>query len=483
MRTSKLVLAMKNNTVTLNNAPTFKSSLNANLDFFSRIGGMRGNTKESLSLFREALQENPELALKNLFHLRNVRGGIGERDLFRQLFLSVSELTDDNLFETLLSHVPYYGRWDDVFIFFGTNKWPIVVEFLRKQLETDYWDALSEKPISLAAKWFPSINSHSKATRLLAEDLAASWELTPRRYRKILSFLRKRLDVVERKMSANKWEEIEYKAVPSRASMVYRGAFKRHDEERYNDYINSVLGGKTKINASVLYPHELVKLALSQNDKTVDALWKNLKLETSNKNVLVIADVSGSMLNSYHANVTPLHVSIGLALFLAERIEGAFQNYFITFTSKPTLQEIKGKTLLEKISNISGPVGYDTNLQSAFDLVLSTATRNSLSQDDMPEYLLVVTDMEFNSPNINGGRTNFEVLRRKYQNAGYEMPKLIFWNIDAKTQQSPVTFNQNGVGLVSGFSPSVLKNILTGKWSTPEQLMLETLSMYDRIFE
>lgn len=480
---SKLLIAMDNGTLTLNGAPTLKSTLNYNLDFFSRAGAMRGQENAALVLFLDAKKENPALALKNLFHLRNIRGGAGERELFRYLFKTISDEIDDFLFKRLIEFVPEYGRWDDLFVFFGTDRWQIVRQQITVQLYKDCKNADSGKPFSLLAKWLPSETSRRERNRAIAKDLIANTGFTPKEYRQTLSILRKKLRIVERQMSANEWREIDYSVVPSRAAMIYRQAFSRHDGERYNRYIRSVLSGEKKINAAVLYPHELVALARKGNNETIDALWKNLKLDVRNGNVLVMADVSGSMEGkSRLSNVTPIDVSIGMALFLAERIVGPFQNHFITFTSQPTLQKINGSTLRQKISSISGPIGYDTNLQAAFNLVLNTAIEYNLSQKEMPEYILVITDMEFNTASVSGHKTNFGVVKAKYKAAGYDMPKLIFWNVDAKTQQSPVAFNENNIGLVSGYSPAIVRNILADEWTTPEELMLQTLSQYDIMF-
>ena len=443
---------------TENGAVTFKKSGSNVLDFYAQAGAMRKNPQAALDLFKKAFAENQLYAVRTLFYLRDVRGGQGERDLFRACLEWLG--TDaPEVFEKIIAHTADFGRWDD--LFFDNEK---CIDIIKTQLNED---SLSEAP-SLLAKWMPTMNASSSNTRAKAKWLASKLGFSEQKYRKHIRALRKAIKTVEEKMSAQKWGEIEYSAVPSQASRIYKDAFKKHDEKRYSAFIDKAEKGEVKINASTLYPYQIYKSVQSNYSKTLEALWNQLPDYTQGKNALVVADVSGSMSGD------PMAVSVSLALYFAERNKGQFKDYFITFSGRPTLQEIKGTTLRDRMNSIENAEWeMNTNLQAVFDLILLTAERNHTPAEELPETIYIISDMEFDA--ACDTHTNFEVIKSKYEASGYKMPNLVFWNVDARSGKNvPVQKNEQGVALVSGFSPVIFKIAVENK--TPEQIMLDTIN-------
>lgn len=465
--------AESNKTFTQNGAVTFKSSKSAVLDFFSQAAAMRDRSDEDLiQLFTKAFAENRLLAMKALFYLRDCRGGQGERRAFRVILEYLAKNYPDIMKLNFLT-IPFYGRWDDALF---SKDVAIVggIQYLKDVfndiVKTDDYFTLS------MAKWLPSENASSKKSKEMAQFYAAMFGVTPRKYRKILSEGRKKLQIVESALSAKNYSAIDYGKVPSKAAKLYRKAFKKHDESRYTDYLNAVEKGEAKINASVTYPYEIVKEYLvnrSDNDQTLNLIWKALpNYVPAGEQALVVADVSGSMSSNYSL---PLAVSISLAMYFAERnTHPEFKDRFITFSAHPALVKIQGRTLYEKIQNINNADwGMNTNLQAVFELILKIAMQAKVPQSDMPTRILICSDMEFDS--ATSGKTNLKVVREKYLQAGYSFPKVTFWNVNASSTQSPCTFDENGVFLVSGCSPSIFKNVMTSTAVTPYELMLEVL--------
>ena len=439
-------------TYTENGALTYNRTESALVDFFALAGAMRNNLKDALDLFKKALAEDNEKAIRILFYLRDIRGGQGERDVFRTC---INYLGDSypQIFEKIIELIPEYGRWDDMF--FDNDK---VFETIKKQLKKDL---KSETP-SLLAKWMPTINASSPHTKTKAKFFAKKFGMTEIEYRKTIRNIRKKLAVVEEKMSANQWGEIDYSTVPSRASLIYRNAFSRHDEERYQQYLKEVEEGKSKINAKTLYPYEIYKIA---EDNTAQVLWDALPDYTQGRNAIVVADTSGSMTGD------PMAVSVSLALYFAERNRGQFKNYFISFSETPKLHRIQGNNLREKFNSIELGDIANTNIQAVFDLILNTAIQNRTPQEEMPETVYIISDMEFDS--CATGMTNYEMIEGKYKQAGYKKPNLVFWNVDARQKNLP-TMNEQGVALVSGLSPVIFKMAVENK--TPYEVMLDTIN-------
>lgn len=449
---------------TANGAPTFTNTASPLLDFYAQAGAMRKSPQKALDLFKKAFSEDREKAVRILFYLRDVRGGQGERALFRTCLEWVG--TDyPEVFEQIVQHVPEYGRWDD--LFFDDPK---CTALIKTQLETD---TSSEKP-SLLAKWLPTINASSASTKAKAVVMAKNLGMHAIAYRKTLAAIRKKIKIVESQMSANNWKEIEYSGVPSQAARIYKNAFAKHDEARYGKFIEKAEKGEVKINAGTLYPYQIYKSVITDYSRTLEALWNQLPDYTQGKNALVVADVSGSMMGD------PMAVSVSLALYFAERNVGPFKDYFLTFSGSPQLQHIQGQTLREKMLSIErSEWGMNTNLFRVFELILSTAIKNATPAEQLPATIYIISDMEFDQACED--QTNFEVIKGAYAHSGYEMPNLVFWNVNASGSNLPVREDENGVALVSGFSPVIFRIAVEHK--TPLEIMLETINSerYSRI--
>ena len=449
---------------TQNDALTFIRSGSNLLDFYAQAGAMRKNPAKALELFQAAFAEDREKAVRILFYLRDVRGGQGERTLFRNC-LEWLGTTFPAVFEQIVGHVAEYGRWDD--IFFDDE---VVYKELQKQLLAD---KSAEAP-SLLAKWLPTINASSLTTRAKATQMAKALGLTPIEYRKLVRDLRKKIKTVEELMSARKWEDINYSAVPSQAARIYKDAFKKHDDVRYSAFVEKATKGEVKINAGTLYPYQIYKSVEDNYSPTLEALWNQLPDYTQGKNALVVADVSGSMAGD------PISVSVSLALYFAERNKGPFQNHFITFSNQPRLQRIVGQTLVEKMHSINRAAwDMNTDLEAVFRMILLSAIANNVPADQMPETLYIISDMEFDQAVRN--QTLHDSLKDQYGEKGYKAPNVVFWNVNASGSNLPVQKDESGVALVSGFSPVIFKIAVENK--TPEQVMLDTINSerYSRI--
>jgi len=411
-----------------------------------------------LKLFQKAFGEDRLKAIRILFYLRDVRGGQGERALFRTCLEWIGSNHVD-VFETIIKYVSEYGRWDDLFFSNET-----AVEHIAMQLVSDL---ASDKP-SLLAKWMPTINASSKTTRAKAHWFATQFEWSDIKYRKVIRELRKTIKTVEETMSAKEWGKIEYSGVPSQASRIYRNAFRKHDEDRYSQFVEKAVTGEVKINAGTLYPYQIYKDVQSDYSETLEALWNQLPDYTMGKNALVVADVSGSMIGD------PMSVSVSLALYFAERNTGYFEDAFISFSERPQIHKVVGQTLRERMHNLEATEwGYNTDLQAVFDLVLDTAVDNNVDDGDMPETIYIISDMEFDRACEN--HTNMEVIKAKYLEAGIRCPNLVFWNVDARSGENlPTRANEQGVALVSGFSPVIFKMAVENK--SPLEVMEDTIN-------
>ena len=444
--------------LTENLAVTFIRSGSALLDFYAQAGSMRTNPDKALDLFKKAFAEDKQSAVRILFYLRDVRGGQGERSLFRNC-LEWLGTTYQDIFDQIVEYVSEYGRWDDMF--FDNAK---CFSIIKKQLVED---KKTDTP-SLLAKWLPTINASSKTTKQKAKFMAGKLEMDDISYRKLVREIRKKIKVVEELMSAQDWKKINYSSVPSQAARIYKDAFKKHDEERYNEFIEKAEKGEVKIQTGTLYPYQIYKSVKSNYSRTLEALWNRLPDYTQGKNALVVADVSGSM------GGDPISVSVSLALYFAERNKGQFKDYFITFTGNPRLQKVVGDDLLGKMNSIEeSDWEMNTNIQAVFDLILKTALENNTSEKELPETIYIISDMEFDY--CSNTETNFEVAKEKYEEAGYKLPNIVFWNVDARSGNNlPVQKDEKGVTLVSGFSPVIFKIAVENK--TPEQVMLDTIN-------
>jgi hypothetical protein len=461
-------------TYTENGAKTLDKSGSKVLDFYSKGGALRTRSKtDILKIFVSAFDEDPLLALKTLFYLRDVRGGQGERNVARVALNWVAE-NKPLSFAKNFDNIVKFGRWDDLFVAFDTKVEAAMVKYVKTQLATDKKTKLGNS-ISLAAKWMPSANTSSKDTRALAHRFIKAFRLTPSKYRKTLSELRARINVIESAMSNNEWEDIDYECVPSKANLNYKKAFSRHDGDRYTKFIQAVQSGTKKMNASTLYPYEVVRSlrGYSSVDSTLDALWDSLPdyLKSNPHNGLVLPDVSGSMMG------LPLQVSVSLAIYFAQRSKGYFANHYLEFSSKAVLRRLVAKKISEAWPEVCRSTNWcgSTNLQSAFDAILKAAVKNNVPQEELPDVLYIISDMEWNVACESNSKTNFETAKAKFEAAGYKLPVVCFWNVDARSDQSPVKRDEMGTILVSGCSPSIFSQVVSGVTVTPYDYMLQTL--------
>jgi hypothetical protein len=474
---------------TTNGDHQFNSSLDAVLDLFAKGGAMRRrDNQEVVSLFSKAFSEDAELALKVLFYIRDVRGGQGERRMFRESMKHLA-VHDTDSFVKVVKHIPEFGSWKDVVELLDVKSKAgraVLLDLIHAQVEKDVRALKDEKSVSLAGKWLPSENASSKATKAKARLVRSHLGLDSKRYRKMLSALRKEIDVVEVKMSAKEFSDIDYSKVPTQANMNYKDAFKRNDGERYSEFLDSVVKGEAKINAGTLSPHQIVEKVMgnswsiptpsrfdSDTVKFLDSMWKAQvdHIGDDVSNALVMADVSGSM------HGTPMHVSIGLGMYIAERNKGRFHNHFMTFDSNPQLVQVQGKNVVEKIINMAhAPWGGSTNLEKAMQKILDIAVGNGLSQEDLPSQLIIISDMQFNQATgsyYGEPKSVTKTMVDRFTQAGYKIPDIVFWNVNATTL--PVTKNDAGVALVSGLQPAVMKQIMSAGELDPIGLMMDVV--------
>lgn len=468
-------------TRTENGAVALKDTGDACLNFFAVVGALRNADETRVeTLYEEAYREDPLLATKILFYARDIRGGLGERKVFNDLLHYASIHHPESIVKNI-ELIPEYGRFDDWYSMVDTPLEKKMWDAMDKQLNHDYFDMTHNKPISLLAKWVKSCNSGaSPKTRELGEKTAKEMGLSFKEYRKIISTLRRYIDVTECKMSENEWETIKYSSVPSRAMMNYRNAFVKHDEDGFNQYLESVKSGKTKINSSTLYPYDLIEKYLTYNwsfhtkkeeDAVLEEQWKALpNYVEENTNALVICDTSGSM------SGRPICSAVGLAIYFAERNKGIFHNLFMEFSSESNYVELKGETLKQKIDSAVKADWYmSTNLASAFAKILKTAVDNQIPADEMPKALIVISDMEID----HCGDRDWSFYDREktlYEMAGYEIPHVIFWNVESRHDIFHADAKRKGVTLVSGQSTSTFKNLMSVIGKTPYEAMLSTLN-------
>lgn len=478
-----------NESVTENGAVGYRTTGKALLDINFAVASLRSaNEGEIVRRFQAAFLENKVLAMKWLFFARDVRGGLGERRLFRTAMKYIAKY-EPEMARKVVGLIPEYGRYDDLWSLLDDNELrPYVVEFVSQQLTEDVANSRNRKPISLLGKWMPSANASSATTKRYAKILRNALEMKESEYRRTLSALRRYTDVVEVKMSAKMWGEIDYEAVPSRANLIYNGAFLRNDEERRRAFLASLEKGEARINASTLFPYDIVHQYCSGGygrtpksyDATIEALWKNLPdLVQGCGNTIVVADGSGSMMSRVGSSgVTALEVANSLAIYFAERSSGEFKNKYITFSSRPQLVDFsRGQSLRDKISIALGHSEIsNTNIEAVFDLILNTAIRNNMRQEDIPANILIISDMEFDCATTGRiGANLFKTIEAKYRGYGYKLPRLVFWNVNSRTNTIPVRENNMGVALVSGFSVNICKMVMSGK-TDPFECLLETLN-------
>ena len=499
-----------NFTLTENGGVTHKSTRSDLLDMFAMGAAMRKRTDADVILmFRKAFAENPIYALKCLFYIRDARGGQGERRFFRVVMKDLATYNTDAA-KRNLKYVPEFGRWDDLYIFVGTPLEKDALQMMKEQLALD----VQCKTPSLLAKWLKSENTSSADSRYLANKTRAYLGMSHKQYRKTLSILRQRINVLERLMSAGKWDEIEFDKIPSRAGMIYKNAFARHDLERAKNenvqtYADFAKDTTKTVNAKVLYPYECVAEAVKAagvgcgygynyvyrngydaatsdtNRAIVNKYWDNLAdyFNGASFNGLAVVDTSASMRGSDAS--APINVAISLGMYCAEKAKGPFAGHYVSFSSRPQLISVEGVDFVDKVHRIYRTnLCENTNIEATFDMLLNTAIANHCTQDDLPQNIIVISDMEFDrgtgyygygrSMTTSNAETTMEGIAKKWAAHGYTLPHMIYWNVDARQANIPQDLGNGRVSYVSGMSPSIFSTIMTGK--TGYDLMMEKLN-------
>lgn len=487
-----------NVSITENGAVGYRTTGKNLLDLSFAVASLRKTPEAEIAKrFSKAFFDDKLTAMKWLFYARDVRGGLGERRLFRAVLLDMAK-TMPQYIKPIIPLVPEYGRWDDLWCLLYTPLKEDVISLVRQQLMEDTENRMAKKPVSLLAKWMPRCKTSSKRTRSYGQTMRKGLHMTESEYQSTLAILCNYLKVVEQQMSAQQWDEIEYPRVPSRANLVYNKAFLRHDEDRRRAFLESVKKGESHINAGTLFPHEIVNKYRSvyNVDDTLEALWSNLPDTVSGcGNTMAVMDDSGSMewVNLPGSTARPLEVANALAIYFAERSSGQFKDQYMSFSDRPQLISLRnGKNLYEKLRiTHDHHAGANTNVEAVFDLILETAKANHMEQDELPTNILIISDMEFDSCTTAGtvrgtgwssyssGRPNanlFKKIAKRYEAAGYKMPRLVFWNVASRTGTIPVKENDMGVALVSGFSVNIAKMVMSGKLD-PYECLLEAINV------
>ena len=482
--------AIKNETKwtrTENGAVALNTTGTACLDLFGTIGALRKADEARItSLFEEAYKENPLLATKILFYARDIRGdkettGLGERRVFR-IILKYAALHHPECIRPNLDLIGVYGRYDDLYELIGTPLEDDMWAAMKKQFEEDKVNLEKGNVISLLAKWIKTADASSEKTRKLGIKTAIKLGYNVFEFKRIVRAMRKHLRVVEGLMSTNQWDKITYSEVPSRAMMIYRNAFKKHDEDRFNQFAQKAVTGEAKINSGTLYPYDILRKYASNGywmrnyydgsrlnpteENILQAQWDQLpNYVEEGTNAIVIADTSGSM------SGRPMDTAVSLAIYFAQRNVGAYKGLWMNFSSHPSYQKIKGKTLKQILYNID----YDnwsssTNCEAAFELILSTAIKNHVPANEMPKSLIIISDMEFD---YCGDRqwSFYDKMRAKFAQYGYEIPTIVFWQANSRHDVFHTDVNHKGVILVSGQSAGTFKNLIGSIGMSPTMFM------------
>ena len=479
----------------------YKSTGSACLDFFSLCGGMRKNLDDLDKLFAKAYAENPIIAIKILFYMRNIRGGLGERNSFRVLLKEFAKFYP-GVARQILYAVPIYGRWDDLLVLLET---PFikddVISFIRWQIGEDKKAMEKGKEVSLLGKWLPSINTSSKESVASAKIIMAALGMKAVEYRKLCSALRKEIKILEDNLRRKDYT-FDYSKQPSQAMLRYKKAFMRNDEERYKSFLNKVVEQaakiargeeipeeeKVKLNTKTLYPYQIVAPFMGywsvnelqpEQELPLEASWKALDRDVFDSKTIVVRDGSASM---YHGkDDSPINIATSLALLFAEQLSGAYKNSFITFSSEPRLVQVpeNADTLKKKLNFISKFNDItNTDIGKVYRLILDVAKSGNVPKEEMIERILIISDMEFDC--CSSEESTFDFYKKKFEAAGYELPEIVFWNVEARDTHLPVTMNEEGVKLVSGASANIFADVVSGdlKVVTPYEFMLQMLEPY-----
>ena len=461
-------------TRTENGAVALNTTGDARLDFFGTAGSLRGADKERITrLFSEAYKEDPLFATKIAFYARDIRGGLGERQTFRTILQFMAKYHPEAL-RLNMDLVGVYGRYDDLYCLIGTPLEGEMWESMKKQFEEDRVNLQAGNAISLLAKWIKTADASSERTRKLGILTAQKLGYSVYEFKRLVRAMRKHIGVVETLMSAGRWDEIRYSAVPSRAMMIYRNAFMKHDRERYSAFVQKAVSGAEKIHSATLFPYDIVEKIMNMSwagfhivdNDVLEAQWRQLPdYVEAGTNALVIADTSGSMYGR------PMATSVGLAVYFAERNTGPYHNMFMSFSGTSRIQVLKGETLAQKIRSINmSDWAGNTNLQAAFEHVLEIAVKNHVAQKDMPKSLVVISDMEIDHCGDKNW-TFYEKMAKRFRKFGYQIPNIIFWNVASRHDVFHADKTRTGVQLASGQSAAVFRQVMQCVGMNPVEAM------------
>ena len=489
-----------NTNVTENGLVGYKSANNILLDFNYKVPSMRRMDNNSLNKEIDRLLdgvEDKEILFRYIFYLRDVRGGMGERRVFRAIIKRMAERHMKEVV-SLIPLIAEYGRYDDLFELKDTPYEEDMTYFVFMTLESDIQRWYENKPITLLAKWMPSENASSKETKKLARYFREKFELPPKVYRQLLSDLRGYLSVVEHRISKEEYSKINYESVPSKANLRYGDLFLQKDYKRRQEFLKSLEKGEAKVKSQTLYPSDVVsyvrnnyiniysgkKNISTEEEILAIGMWKGLKDFGKIGNTLVVVDVSGSMESSVGGKVEALDVSLGLGMYFAERNTTPFKDIVVSFSESPEMCRLESGDVVGNVSHmLKMDWGMDTNVKKVFELVLDTAKKNNCSQEDIPE-ILIISDMEFDSCGRGKYLRDFDSISEKFEKAGYKLPRLTFWNVNSRSNTIPMRENDNGLVLVSGFSPSSIKAVMSGELDPYKALLAcITVPRYDSVVD
>ena len=475
-----------NKTATEKGAATHITTESDCLDLFATIGALRRESdSEIVTRFIRAYSENKDIAMKLLFFARDIRGGLGERRVFK-VILNWLANNEPQTVRKNLEHVAEYGRFDDLLCLMGTACEKDMLDVLKAQFEADNNALKNGGEVSLLAKWLPSVNASSTETVLCAKKIAKHFGLNDASYRKALVALRAHIRIIENNLREKDYS-FDYSKQPSKAMYKYRKAFMRNDAERYNGFISQVSSGEAKLHADTLAPYELVEPYLdyswgsrsfmreiSQQGKDVlNATWASLPDFGCEENAIAVIDTSGSMYCD--AKPLPGAVALSLGLYFAEHNTGLYKNHFIEFSARPQLIEIKGETFADRLRYVASFNEIaNTNLESVFNLILDAAIEHKVPASELPAKLIIISDMEFDRCVSNAGSTNFKNAKARFEEHGYQLPDIVFWNVASRNRQQPITKNEQGVALVSGCTPRLFSMVASGTMN-PYAFMLEVV--------
>lgn len=478
-----------NKTYTENGAVTYATTMSDCLDLFATIGALRNASEEDIiGRFIKAYAENPDIATKILFYARDIRGGLGERRAFKTI-LGYLAMNEAETVRKNIANVAEYGRFDDLLVLMGTPCEDMLVEHLKGQLDKDMQALSYNGEVSLMAKWLPSVNASNKKTVMTAKRLAKKMGYTDASYRKALSVLRAHIKIIENNLREKDYS-FDYEKQASKALYKYREAFRRNDGERYEAFLDKASKDPSVMHTATLTPYDVVAPVISRSynkegfteaeRKAMDVTWNALENYAGSENALAVVDGSGSMY--WGCNPLPAAVAESLGIYFAEHNTGAFKGHFITFSHRPRLVEVKGRDIVEKMKYCMGfNECSNTDIEATFNLILRTAVNNKLEQKDMPVRLYIISDMEFDCC-TSAGIANFENAKKKFEECGYKLPELVFWNVNSRNRQQPVTMNEQGVILVSGCTPQIFSMIENNSLD-PYTYMMKIISSerYERI--